>query len=458
MGCLDISEVINDIEAKEQIIRCIGSISPFIFKIRQPQYLRGMNMNRFTVLLLSVFLTTSTLAQQFSKKTIKRDVGFLADDALEGRGVGSRGEQAAALWIAKSFQKYGLQPKGDSVWFQKFSFVPHGAIQVHGSGDSAKLGMQLVKEHFTQNVVGYIDNGQPYTVIIGAHYDHLGWGDENSLFTGGRAIHNGADDNASGVAGMLSLAQWLATKNAPKGHNYLFIAFSGEEKGLWGSNYFTKHPTIDFSTVSYMLNLDMVGRLNAEKSLAVNGVGTSPEWMNVLPNIQRDGIKIVTSESGVGASDHTSFYLVDLPVLHFFTGQHEDYHKPTDDADKVNYAGLRSVSFFISDVINALDKKGKLTFTKTKDSTPSAQDFKVTLGVMPDYLYSGKGLRIDGTKEGRPGEKAGLKKGDTILKLGDFEIGDIYQYMEALGKMDKGQRVPMQVERDGKMIELIVEF
>lgn len=422
------------------------------------QYLRRMNFKRLSLFMLSILLTSALYAQRFSKKTIQRDVRFLSSDALEGRGVGTPGEQAAALWIVKSFEKSGLKPKGDSAWFQTFSFVPHGAIQVHGSGDSAKLGMQLVKEHFTRNVIGYIDNGKPHTVIIGAHYDHLGMGDENSLFTGGRAIHNGADDNASGVAGMLALAQWLASADAPKGHNYLFIAFSGEEKGLWGSNYFTKHPTIDLSTVSYMLNLDMVGRLNAEKSLAINGVGTSPHWMNTLPNIQRDGIKIVTSESGVGASDHTSFYLVDLPVLHFFTGQHEDYHKPTDDANKVNYKGLCSVNYFISDVIKALDDKGKLAFSKTKDSTPSAQDFKVTLGVMPDYLYSGKGLRIDGTKEGRPGEKAGLKKGDTILKLGDYEIGDIYQYMEALGKMDKGQRVPMLVERDGKTITLMVEF
>jgi|JI10StandDraft_1071094.scaffolds.fasta_scaffold09551_5 hypothetical protein len=388
---------------------------------------------------------------------MRTDLTFLASDALEGRAVGSQGEWKAGQYIAAKFKLMNLQAKGDSSWFQKFTFVPHAPAQVHHTGDSASLGMALVKEIHGRNVIAFLDNKASSTVIIGAHYDHLGMGDENSLWTGPKAIHNGADDNASGIAAMIELAQWLSSKpSGTTGHNYVFIAFSGEEKGLWGSNFFTKNPTVDLKSVSYMLNMDMVGHLNAEKALAVNGVGTSPEWMKILPEIKVDAIKIVTSESGVGPSDHTSFYLVDLPVLHFFTGQHEDYHKPTDDVEKVNFKGLVSVVQFMQQVILKLDSKGKLEFTKTKDATPASADFKVTLGVIPDYLYSGKGLRIDGAKDGKPGFKAGLQKGDVIMKLGDFDVEDIYGYMEALGKFEKGQKTTCIVDRNGESVTLEV--
>lgn len=387
------------------------------------------------------------------------NLSVLAGDSFEGRAVGTSGEMKAGMFIAGKFQAIGLQPKGDSTWFQKFTFVPHAPAQVHHTGDSASLGMALVKEINGRNVLGYIDNGAENTVIIGAHYDHLGMGDENSLWTGPKAIHNGADDNASGVSALIELATWLAAKpSGTTSNNYLIMAFSGEEKGLWGSNYFCKNPLIDLKKVNYMLNMDMVGRLNAEKALAINAVGTSPTWMKVLPDINVDGIKIITSESGVGASDHTSFYNVDIPALHFFTGQHEDYHKPSDDAEKVNYAGMVSVVKYIQQVILKMDKQGKIEFTRTKDATPSSADFKVTLGVMPDYMYSGVGLRIDGTKDGKPGAKAGLLKGDTVIKLGEYEVGDIYQYMEALGKFSKGETTEMVIEREGQKMTLSVTW
>lgn len=390
---------------------------------------------------------------------IRMNLSVLADDSFEGRAVGSAGEMKAGAFIAGKFQTAGLEPKGDSSWFQKFTFVPHAPAQVHHVGDSAALGMALVKEITGRNVIGYINNKASQTIIIGAHYDHLGMGDENSLWTGPKAIHNGADDNGSGVSALIEIASWLTGKpNGTTGNNYLIIAFSGEEKGLWGSNYFTKNPTIDLKNVNYMLNMDMVGRLNAEKSLAINGTGTSPEFAPVLNSISVDGIKMIASESGVGPSDHTSFYLMDIPVLHFFTGQHEDYHKPTDDAEKINYPGIVSVVKYMQEVIKKLDGKGKIGFTKTKDATPSSADFKVTLGVIPDYLYNGPGLRIDGAKDGKPGAKAGLIKGDIILRLGEFEIADIYGYMEALGKFSKGESTTIGVERDGKKIELPVTW
>lgn len=389
----------------------------------------------------------------------KNTIGYLASEELEGRATGSEGERKAAAYIIKKFERLGLSPKGTEGFLQSFSYVPHGAAQIHHNGDSTSMGMALVKEVKTANVVAFKDNKSANTIVIGAHYDHLGYGDENSLWTGEKAIHNGADDNASGVAALLELAEYLSKSPAgTTNNNYLFIAFSGEEKGLYGSNHFTKNPTMPISQFNYMLNMDMVGRLNAEKALAINGVGTSSSWMPALSEIKTNGIKQITSESGVGPSDHTSFYLSDIPVLHFFTGQHEDYHKPTDDADKINYPGIDDVVELMTNLIVKLNEKGKLDFVKTKDATPAAADFKVTLGVIPDYLYSGKGLRIDGAKEGRPGAKAGLIKGDTIIELGDFPIEDIYGYMDALGKFEKGQIVKCVVLRGEEKVTLTVVF
>jgi hypothetical protein len=282
-------------------------------------------------------------------------------------------------------------------------------------------------------------------------------GEENSLWTGDPAIHNGADDNASGVAALLEIAYEITTNPAKyNGNNYLFIAFSGEERGLWGSNYFCKNPTIDLKTVTYMLNMDMVGRLNSEKKLAINGTGTSPTWNEVLQGLATE-VSIITSESGVGPSDHTSFYNVDIPVLHFFTGQHEDYHKPSDDVDKINLEGEMLVIQYIERLISTLNSKEKLAFTRTKDeSTTKASNFKVTLGVIPDYLYDGEGMRLDGTKEGRPAEKAGLIKGDIVLKIGDYSVSDMQTYMDALSKFEKGQTTPVLIKRNGEEMTFMV--
>jgi membrane-associated protease RseP (regulator of RpoE activity) len=199
-----------------------------------------------------------------------------------------------------------------------------------------------------------------------------------------------------------------------------------------------------------MLNMDMIGRLKPEKTLAVYGVGTSPQWMPVLETIQIDSIQMVPTESGVGPSDHTSFYYEGVPVLHFFTGQHEDYHKPSDDADKINFSGMRSVLNFIETIISAFNDDPKLTFQQTQDSSQTVRaDFKVTLGVMPDYLYTGKGMRIDGVRPDRPAAQAGIDKGDIILKMDDMSVVDMMGYMEALQQFSPGQTINVTIERDG---------
>lgn len=309
------------------------------------------------------------------------------------------------------------------------------------------------------NVIGYIDNKAPYTVVIGAHLDHLGYGDDGSLWRGAPAIHNGADDNASGTAALIELARYVkAAKLTNK--NYLFIGFSGEEKGLLGSNYFAKHPTVELSKMSCMINMDMVGRLKPEeKTLLINGTGTSPMWKAWLDTIATGDMKLKTTESGVGPSDHTSFYLKDVPVLHFFSGTHNDYHKPSDDENLINYDGEMQIIALIKNLVRKVDAADKLAFTKTKDdNNEDAPKFKVTLGVVPDYAYDGEGMRIDGVTEGKPASHAGLLPGDVVLQLGEEKVADMMSYMKALSKFTKGQTTKVRFKRGGEMLEKDITF
>ncbi|MEE9439060.1 MAG: M20/M25/M40 family metallo-hydrolase [Saprospiraceae bacterium] len=379
----------------------------------------------------------------FDISEIKIDVETLSADEMEGRETGTRGEQLAAQYISKRMKTIGLNPKGDNDGYIQI-FTKRIKSNPHSNEPSADDKVVLGK-----NIIGYIDNGVKNTVVIGAHYDHLGYGAEGSLYVGEPAIHNGADDNASGVAGLLRIATKITNIDSKK-FNYLFIAFSGEEKGLWGSNYFTKHPTIEKEAINYMINMDMIGRLNAEKQLAIYGTGTTPTWNEALKTKSTNHFKIKEEKSGMGPTDHTSFYLEDIPVLQFFTGQHEDYHKPSDDAHLINYNGIVQITDYILEIINNTVGKGKLRFTKTEDAKKGKRDFKVTLGVMPDYLFDGLGMKIDGVKDNRPADLANLKKGDVVIKMGHVEIFDMMSYMHALGVFEKGQTIDITIIRDGK--------
>jgi aminopeptidase YwaD len=322
-------------------------------------------------------------------------------------------------------------------------------ILMDGARWRVDLTTELVHEEGTgHNVIGYIDNNADYTVVIGAHYDHLGYGDDGSLHRGEMAIHNGADDNASGIAALIEIARTL-TSRKDKLNNYLFIAFSGEEKGLLGSNYFVKNPTVPLDKMNYMINMDMVGRLKPEDPvLIISGAGTSSAWKITFGYIKIDSLKTKTTDSGIGPSDHTSFYLKDIPVLHFFSGTHSDYHKPGDDEPFINYPGEIKIIHFIEELIHRIDDKGKLDFIKTKDeSNDDAPRFKVTLGVVPDYAFEGKGMRIDGITEGKPASNAGLKQGDIVIQLGDINVVDMMSYMKALGQFKKGDTTKVKVMR-----------
>ena len=312
------------------------------------------------------------------------------------------------------------------------------------------LDMQVAlgnKERTGHNVIGYIDNGAAHTIILGAHYDHLGYGeDHNSLWTGKSEIHNGADDNASGTAAVLELAKILKNSKLKK-NNYLFICFSGEELGLYGSKYFTENPTIPLDAIDYMINFDMIGRLNnSTHGLTIGGYGTSPSWAKLLPG-KTKSLTVKFDSSGIGPSDHTSFYLKDIPVLFFFTGTHADYHKPTDDADKINFEGEFRVLQYVENVLKETNNSDKLAFSKTREPKMESAHFTVSLGFMPDYTFSGTGVRADGIIDGKIAQKIGMKAGDVIVKLGDFNVTDINNYMTALSKFKKGDTTKVTVMR-----------
>ena len=409
---------------------------------------------KYTILcfFLMLLIGCQSETSEYAEVSMEKDVAFLADDLLEGRQTGSEGERKAAEYIAKRFEALGMAPKGTDGYFQRFSFKPktdpHQEVNFSEKNEDSTIT--------GTNVIGFLNNQAEHTVIIGAHYDHLGFGSEGSLYRDSeKAVHNGADDNASGVAVMLDLIDKLKIVN--KSNNYLFIAFSGEEMGLLGSNYFTKNPTIDLSKANYMLNMDMVGRLKNENTLAVYGLGTSPILKQTVKS-NNEHFKIIENESGVGPSDHTSFYNSDIPVLHFFTGQHEDYHKPGDDLEKLNYQGMALISDYIFNIISDLDDNGKLAFRKTKNESEDVPRFKVALGVVPDYLFDGKGMRIDGISEDKPAQKAGLEKGDVVIQLGDSLVTDMMSYMRALSSFEEGDSTKVVVKRGEEQVEAPIKF
>jgi len=374
------------------------------------------------------------------------DVAYLADDAREGRATGTQGERASAAYIAERMRAIGLTPAGShDTYLQAFDFG--GNPHVPQDENSSGIGY---------NVIGMMDNPGDDIIVIGGHYDHLGHGGFGSLHTGGPAIHNGADDNASGVATMLWLAESM--KNSPIQSDILFIAFSGEEYGLLGSNHFTKSVLSQDRTYKFMINMDMVGRLDETRGLAINGVGTSPIWNIVIPESNTPDLKLILSESGAGPSDHASFYYSETPVLHFFTGQHEDYHKPSDDIEKVNFIGMEKVAQLIHNIVENADEFHNMSFSKTKDPEKANMSFKVTMGIMPDYLFDGNGLRIDGILEDRPAQRAGLEKGDIVVKLGEVEVTDINTYMKALNMHAPGDKVPAKIKRGESIGDFIIQF
>ena len=353
------------------------------------------------------------------------------------------------------------------------------------------------REAASFNVVGILPGSDPKlkaeAIVIGAHYDHLGRGGEGSLAPREGEIHHGADDNASGVAGLMEIARLLSTENPKPRRTVVFIAFSGEEEGLIGSNYYINHPVVPLTNTVAMINMDMIGRLK-DRKLIVGGIGTAQEWrsmveadnsvqgMTVSLNAPRreamatgkgpivlgaNGQPVVTmdptkqffltlNEDGYGPSDHQSFYIKQVPVLFFWTGTHDDYHKPSDTADKINYEGEAHIVSFVERIIRDIDKSDKRpVYTVAKsDSRGRAMGFRVYLGTIPNYADSNDGLKLDGVRDDSPASKAGLKAGDKIVKMAGREVKNVYDYTYALGEMKAGQEYEVEIVRGSERLTL----
>ena len=345
------------------------------------------------------------------------------------------------------------------------------------------------------NVVGVLEGSDPVlkneNIIIGAHYDHLGRGGAGSLAARSGEIHHGADDNASGTAGVLELARILSTQRPKLKRTIVFIAFSGEEEGLLGSNYYVNHPLVPLDKTVAMINMDMIGRMK-DRKLVIGGVGTAKEWRQLITQANMSqkmsitansgapapkGVPIVVSangrpimtvdpngafeltmnEDGYGPSDHSSFYSKQVPVLFFWTGTHSDYHKPSDTFDKINYNDEARILSLVLRIVRDVDSADQRpTFTSAKSEPPRGGGFRVYLGTIPNYADSNDGLLLDGVRDDSPAAKAGLKAGDRIVKIGNRDVKNVYDYTYALGEMKAGQEYVFEVMRNNEKLTLKV--
>lgn len=379
-------------------------------------------------------------------ENLKNNVKYLASDELKGRLTGSEGEKKAAVFIEKNLKKSGLKTE-----IQNFEY----SVKLNPHDENTSINTE------GRNVIGYLDNKADKTIVIGAHYDHLGLNEHNhsTLANSAGQIHNGADDNASGVSTVLELARIFSKNKTKENVNYVFVLFSGEEDGLIGSKKFAENVKTKYPNVISMINLDMVGRLNKDKVLNVGGVGTSPIFPDLVKKDKPAGFNLALDESGVGPSDHTSFYLKDIPVLFFFTGTHEDYHKPSDDTEKINFDGTRIITNYVFGVANEIGNSANVPFTKTKISqTKAVPKYKVTLGIMPNYADTKDGLHIDGVTENRPAANAGILAGDILIQIGDCKITEVYSYMDCLSKLNAGDEKEVTVTRNGEKKVFKVKF
>ncbi|MEI8111386.1 MAG: M28 family peptidase [Chitinophagia bacterium] len=395
----------------------------------------------------------------------KSNPHFNLTDAIREYAKKGASKGATALFI------YNSSSITDNIQYNKFDssapaelplvYLTNSAISKYFTDPAATISISLCIEFVNRirkgkNIAGFIDNQAPHTVILGAHYDHLGYGEDKTALDTGHVIHNGADDNASGTAALIELTRMLL-KTAPANNNYLILHFSGEELGLLGSKYWLDHPTKNISA-NFMINMDMVGRYDTARKLTIGGYGTSPVWSEVVPAISASLVTHYDS-TGSGPSDHASFYRKDIPVLFLFTGSHPDYHKATDDWDKINYSGQEEIVRWVYRLLEATNSKGKLPFTKTREPQMGrSSGFTVSLGVIPDYGFTGTGMRIDGVSPGKLAEKLGLQAGDILLQLGSYSFVDVSAYMQSLSKFKKGDKTSLRFKRGSEEKVVDVQF
>ncbi len=406
----------------------------------------------FLTLLPTAMLAQSTPADQ---PRMLDDIKFLSDDRLEGRLTGTWAADTAAAYIQQRFRQVGLQAAAGG-WFQEFKVEGGGAQRVASAGMVGR------------NVIGLLPGSDPrlreQVIVVGAHYDHLGGGEFGALDpdSAGKA-HNGADDNASGVAAIINLAQRLALHRPAR--TIVFVAFSGEELGLLGSAYYVRQPAVPLAKTIAMINFDMVGRLKNDR-LIIYGTETATQFTPLLDSLNKSfGFDLKMRGDGYGPSDQSAFYAVKKPVLHFFTDLHEDYHRTTDDWQKINVAGLLKVTDFAAALLQELaDRPTPLTFVElpsphaTVPAPGQAQTpgYGAYLGTVPDMAGDAAGVKLSGVRGGSPAEKAGLQRDDIITRIGDMPIPDLQAMTDALRAHKPGDVVPVTVQRDGKPLTVTV--
>lgn len=344
-----------------------------------------------------------------------------------------------------------------------------GSFAIKNVTLSLQTDVQPIRE-MTSNVVGMLEGSDPTlkheVIVIGAHYDHLGYGGEGSgsLRPDTVAIHNGADDNASGTAGLLELAQAFAARRQELKRSVLFLAFAAEELGLLGSAHFVASPTLPLERIVAMLNMDMIGRLN-NRALIVYGIGTSPGFEELVKKHNTDSTFVLKlNRDGFGPSDHASFYGKQIPVFHFFTDIHGDYHRPSDDADRINAEGMEQVARFVYAIASDLNAaEAKPAYAMVEAPRPAGGGgrggARVYMGTIPDFGESTEGMKISGVREGSPAAKAGLTGGDVIVKFGRVEIKNLYDFTYALGEYKPGDEVEVVVKRgeETKTLKVLLE-
>ncbi|HEY8203238.1 MAG TPA: M20/M25/M40 family metallo-hydrolase [Pyrinomonadaceae bacterium] len=421
----------------------------------------------------------------------------LSDDRLARLSYDNAGEAGIPILVISRALAARLLPLGNLSEYEASADIRRIKDSPDGGSQSSEPGMPRPlllrtnvpsltvdlsidverRESPSFNVVGILPGSDPKlkneAIVIGAHYDHLGLGGDGSLAPREGDIHHGADDNASGVAGLLELARMFSAQKPRR--TIVFIAFSGEEEGLIGSNHYVNHPVVPLTNTVAMVNMDMIGRLKDQK-LIIGGVGTAAEWRDFLKDVQRfisaphivtvGGVKttdvsetpftLTLNEDGYGPSDHSSFYAKQIPVLFFWTGTHNDYHKPSDTAEKINYEGEARIVSFVANIIRDIDKSNKRpTYTVAKsESQGRSTGFRVYLGTIPNYADSNDGLLLDGVREDSPAAKAGLKAGDKVVKLAGHDVKNVYDYTYALGEMEAGKEYEVELIRGGQRMTL----
>ena len=390
-------------------------------------------------------------------RTIGQDVRVLAADSLAGRKTCQPGNESAARYIASQLQSARARPAGDSG-----SFLQHWSV-----GSTAGTREAGVAGCATANVIGSIAGRGALAgqyVIVGAHFDHLGTGRFGSLAPDSGQVHNGADDNASGTAAVIELARLTARDRTLRDmrprRTVIFALWSGEEEGSLGSAYYAQHLPMPKDSVIAYLNFDMVGRLRSGKLLAL-GAQSAQEWPALLDSVNATAhLDVRASGDGWGPSDHASFYAVHLPVLHFFTDLHEDYHRPSDDADKINADGIVQVADFAAALVRRLDGLPRLTFVDVAPPPPpaaaTAGRARPSLGTIPDMGSEPGGVLLSGVRTGSAADSAGMRAGDVLVGIGDATITNLQDFQDALMTHNAGDRVEIRYKRGDQLIRVMV--